>query len=91
MFWNLTFLAALGVGNYFGPAYLGMPINIYSSDPQARIERLMIDSENLRQLHEEWRQFWINEERRRLREKDPPSDKTPYRIHGGVGPASSEI
>jgi len=60
----------------------GCLINQYSSDPLVRMEQLMIDSENLRQIHDEWRRFWMN---------DQPSHLTPYRIHGGVGPASSTI
>ncbi|MBM3996936.1 MAG: hypothetical protein FJ303_22715 [Planctomycetes bacterium] len=60
----------------------GCMINQYSSDPMVRMEQLMIDSENLRQIHDEWRRFWMN---------DQPSHLTPYRIHGGVGPASSSI
>ena len=60
----------------------GCMINQYSSDPIVRMEQMMIDSENLRQIHDEWRRFWMN---------DQPSHLTPYRIHGGVGPASSSI
>jgi hypothetical protein len=60
----------------------GCFINQYSSDPMVRMEQMMIDSENLRQMHDEWRRFWMN---------DQPSHLTPYRIHGGVGPASSSI
>jgi hypothetical protein len=60
----------------------GCFINQYSSDPLVRMEQMMIDSENLRQIHDEWRRFWMN---------DQPSHLTPYRIHGGVGPASSSI
>jgi len=60
----------------------GCFINQYSSDPLVRMEQMMIDSENLRQMHDEWRRFWMN---------DQPSHLTPYRIHGGVGPASSSI
>jgi hypothetical protein len=33
-------------------------------------------------MHDEWRRFWMN---------DQPSHLTPYRVHGGVGPASSSI
>jgi hypothetical protein len=83
MFWNLATVVALGVGNYLGPVHLGIPINVYSSDPKVRMEQLLIDSENLRELHDEWRRGdWL---------KDQPSGLTPYRIHGGVGPKSSEI
>src|SRR5713226_5962638 len=60
----------------------GCMINQYSSDPLVRMEQMMIDSENLRQMHDEWRRFWMN---------DQPSHLTPYRIHGGVGPASSHV
>jgi hypothetical protein len=60
----------------------GCIINQYSSDPFVRMEQLLIDSENLRQMHDEWRRFWMN---------DQPSHLTPYRIHGGLAPASSSI
>jgi hypothetical protein len=63
-------------------ANTGCMINQYSSDPMVRMEQMLIDSENLRQMHDEWRRFWMN---------DQPSHLTPYRIHGGVGPASSSI
>ena len=58
----------------------GCLLNQYSSDPYVRMEQLLIDSENLRQVHDEWRRFWMN---------DQPSHLTPYRIHGGVAPAAS--
>ncbi len=58
----------------------GCLINQYSSDPFIRMEQLMIDSENLRQIQDELRRFWMN---------DQPSHLTPYRVHGGVGPAAS--
>jgi hypothetical protein len=54
-----------------------------SSDPMIRMEQMLIDSENLRHCDEEWRQPWWPREQ--------PSYLTPYRIHGGVGPASSSI
>ena len=72
----LAALAALCLVN------TGCFVNQYSSDPMVRMEQMMIDSENLRQMHDEWRRFWMN---------DQPSHLTPYRIHGGVGPASSSI
>jgi hypothetical protein len=58
----------------------GCILNQYSSDPMVRMEENMIDSENLRQIHDELRRFWMN---------DQPSHLTPYRVHGGVGPAAS--
>ena len=73
---TLLFLVGTLLGN------TGCLINQYSSDPLVRMEQMMIDSENLRQMHDEWRRFWMN---------DQPSHLTPYRIHGGVGPASSSI
>lgn len=60
----------------------GFVVNRYSSDPMVRMEQLLVDSEDLRQMHDEWRKFWM---------VDQPSHLTPYRIHGGVGPASSSI
>ncbi|MBM3994868.1 MAG: hypothetical protein FJ303_12045 [Planctomycetes bacterium] len=66
----------------FKNATKGLFLNTYSTDPMIRMEQKMIDSENLRQMHNEWRQFWMNEQ---------PSQLTPYRIHGGVGPASSSL
>jgi hypothetical protein len=56
-----------------------------SNDPTVRMEQLLIDSETIGQMphRDEWRDFWSND--------DPPSHLTPYRIHGGVGPASSAI
>jgi hypothetical protein len=82
MFWNLATLAVLGVGNYFGPVNLGVPINVNSSDPMIRLEQMMIDSENLHKMRDELRPIHGN---------DQPSHLTPYRIHGGVGPKSPEI
>jgi hypothetical protein len=74
--WFLTAMTAFLLG------HTGCIINQYSSDPLVRMEQLLIDSENLRQMHDEWRRFWMN---------DQPSHLTPYRIHGGVGPAASSI
>lgn len=73
---GLAALALLTLGSS------GCMVNQYSSDPMVRMEQQLIDSENLRQMHDEWRRFWMN---------DQPSHLTPYKIHGGVGPASSSI
>ena len=72
--WTLAAMAMMSVAN------TGCIMNQYSSDPMIRMEQAMIDSENLRQMHDEWRRFWMN---------DQPSHLTPYRVHGGVGPGSS--
>jgi hypothetical protein len=55
----------------------GCLLNQYSSDPQTRMEILMNQSEDLRQIENEWRRFWMN---------DQPSHMTYERAHGGVGP-----
>jgi hypothetical protein len=73
---------SLVVAALFTLPNVGCFLNQYSSNEMVRMEQLMIDSENLRQMHDEWRRFWMN---------DQPSHLTPYRIHGGVGPASSSI
>lgn len=38
---------------------LGIPVNVYSSDPAERMERVLIDSENLRQVRDEYERFWM--------------------------------
>ena len=64
----LTLLAGLALSN------AGCLINQYSSDKNERMEQLLFDSENLRQIRGEWRRFWMI---------DQPSHLTPERIHGG--------
>jgi hypothetical protein len=66
-------------------AGLSMPntvcfVSEYPSDPMVRTEQVLIDSENLRQIHDGYSRIWMS---------DQPSHLTPYRIHGGVGPAPS--
>jgi len=58
---------------------VGCFVNQYSSDPNIRMDQLLNDSENLRQIQGEWRRFWMN---------DQPSHLTPVRVHGGVGPGA---
>lgn len=53
----------------------GCLLNQYSSDPNVRMQQLMYNSEDLRQIGNEWRRFWFN---------DQPSHMTPERIHGGI-------
>jgi hypothetical protein len=55
----------------------GCLLNQYSSDPNTRMEILMNQSEDLRQIENEWRRFWMN---------DQPSHMTYDRAHGGIGP-----
>lgn len=55
----------------------GCFINIWSSDPNERMEELLNVSEDLRQIKGEWKRFWMI---------DQPSHLTPVRVHGGLGP-----
>jgi hypothetical protein len=55
----------------------GCLINEYSSTPEVRMEQLMFQSEDLRQIQNEWRRIWFT---------DQPSHLTYDRAHGGVGP-----
>jgi len=47
----------------------------YSSDPSQRMQQQLDESENLRQIQDEVKRFWMN---------DQPSHLTPDRTHGGV-------
>ena len=53
----------------------GCLMNQYSPEPNTRMEQLINQSEDQRQISEFWRRFWHN---------DQPSHLTPARIHGGV-------
>jgi hypothetical protein len=53
----------------------GCILNQYSSDPNVRMQQLLYQSEDLRQMHGEWRRFWFN---------DQPSHLSPERVHGGI-------
>ncbi len=55
----------------------GCVLNIWSSDPNMRMEELLNVSEDLRQIQGEIRRFWMI---------DQPSHMTYYRVHGGIGP-----
>ena len=55
----------------------GCLLNQYPADPAERMEILVFESENLRQIKNEVRRFWMN---------DQPSHMTYERIHGGIGP-----
>jgi len=55
----------------------GCLLNQYPSDPNERMDVLINQSEDLRQIKNEWRRFWMN---------DQPSHMTWERIHGGIGP-----
>ena len=57
-------------------ANTGCFLNIWSSDPNIRMEQYLNASEDMRQIEYEWRRFWFT---------DQPSHLTPVRIHGGLG------
>jgi hypothetical protein len=68
---GLAAVSALALAN------TGCFLNMYSSDPNERMEQLLYQSEDLRQIRGEWRRFWFT---------DQPSHLTPVRVHGGIGP-----
>lgn len=53
----------------------GCLMNQYASDPNTRMEQLINQSEDQRQIGEFWRRFWFN---------DMPSHLTTERLHGGI-------
>jgi hypothetical protein len=54
-----------------------VPLPHYAAYPPKRVEQLLVDSENLRMVGDDWDRFWF---------LDQPSHLTPYRTHGGLGP-----
>jgi hypothetical protein len=62
-------IALVALGN------AGCFIPIYPSDPNERVDALLVSSENLRQIKDEWARFWFT---------DQPSHMTYDRIHGGI-------
>ena len=52
-----------------------VPLNQYASDPVVRMDQMINQSEDYRQIGEFWRRFWFN---------DMPSHMTVERIHGGI-------
>jgi len=69
---RLFLLAAVAV---IGIANTGCFINAYSSDPNRRMNELINQSEDLRQIELEWERIWFT---------DQPSHLTPERVHGGI-------
>ena len=53
----------------------GCFIPIYSGDPVRRSRQLLVTSENLRLMIDEWERIWF---------LDQPSHLTPFRNHGGI-------
>jgi len=58
-----------------GLANTGCLLNAYSSDPNRRVHQLLNQSEDLRQIENEWERIWF---------VDQPSHMTPERVHGGI-------
>ncbi len=61
-----------------GGALLGSSgcfVNEYSSDPNRRVVELLNQSEDLRQIADEWERFWF---------LDQPSHMTYDRVDGGI-------
>lgn len=69
---KLVFLAVIAAGL---AGSTGCLMNQYAADPNVRMEQLINQSEDQRQIGEFWRRFWFN---------DQPSHLTPARIHGGL-------
>jgi len=69
---RLLLLAAMAG---FGLANTGCLINAYSSDPNRRVHQLLNQSEDIRQIENEWERIWF---------VDQPSHMTPERVHGGI-------
>jgi hypothetical protein len=70
--WLLILTLAAGLLNS-----TGCLLNQYPQDPNQRMDVLLNHSEDLRQINNEVRRFWMN---------DQPSHMTYERIHGGIGP-----
>lgn len=73
----LAALCLLGLGIAFGEGCAPVPLPRYAAFGPRRVEELLNDSENLRQVGDEWERFWF---------LDQPSHMTPFRTHGGLGP-----
>jgi Mg-chelatase subunit ChlI len=55
----------------------GCILNMYPADPNDRMQYMLNQSEDLRQIKKEVARFWM---------VDQPSHLTPDRVHGGIGP-----
>ena len=54
-----------------------VPLPHYAAWAPRRTDELLVDSENLRMIGDEWERIWF---------LDQPSHMTPFRTHGGLGP-----
>jgi hypothetical protein len=71
---RIGLLALVGI---LAAAQCGCLLNIWSGDPVRRSRQLLVVSENLRVIEDEWERIWFT---------DQPSHLTPYRVDGGVVP-----
>jgi hypothetical protein len=71
----LTAAAGLALAN------AGCFLNLYPADHNERMDVLLNQSEDLRQMQGVWRRFWFT---------DQPSHLTYQRVHGGIGPGDDE-
>ena len=69
---RLICAALLGI---FVASSTGCVAPIYSGDPQRRARQLIITSENMRSILDEWERIWF---------LDQPDHMTPFRTHGGI-------
>ncbi len=67
----LALIGLIAAGN------TGCLLNIWSGDPVRRSRQLLVVSENLRVIEDEWERIWF---------LDQPSHLTPYRVDGGIVP-----
>ena len=63
------------VGGVLVMSNVGCVLPIYSPDRTTRMNELLVTSENLRMVTEEWERAWF---------LDQPQHTTPFRTHGGM-------
>jgi hypothetical protein len=68
-------LLLLGVVAGLAFANAGCLFSAHGPEPNTRMEGLIHQSEDLRQIRGEWRRIWFT---------DQPSHLTPERVHGGI-------
>ena len=71
----LAAVALLAAIIALGEGCAPVPLPHYAAYVPKRVTELLVDSENLRMLGDEWERFWF---------LDQPSHMTEYRTHGGV-------
>ncbi len=69
---RLAMLATIGLGLVSAP---GCMLNIWHPDPVERTNQMLVVSEDMRMIYDEWKRIWFT---------DQPQHTTPYRTHGGM-------